>query len=67
HNALALLNSLFKNPVVDRKKAKEILNLSPKAATDLINIFHERGYLKEMTGNERYQVFLFEPYVNLFE
>ncbi|MEZ5344847.1 MAG: Fic family protein [Pyrinomonadaceae bacterium] len=67
HNALVLLNSLFRNPVVDRKKAQEILNLSPKAANDLVNIFHERGYLKEMTGNERYQVFLFEPYIELFE
>jgi Fic family protein len=67
HNAFILLNALFKNPAVTKKDAQEICNLSKKAANDLVNIFNEQGYLREITGNQRNQVFLFDPYIKLFD
>lgn len=67
HSALILLNELFKNPVVNKTDTQAICNLSKKAASDLINIFTEHGYLREMTGNQRNQVFIFDSYIRLFE
>lgn len=67
HTALILLNGLFRNPSVTKTEAQMICSLSRKAASDLVNIFNERGYLREITGNQRSQVFLFDPYIKLFE
>ena len=67
HNALILLASLFENPVIDRNDAQEICSLSKKAASDLVNIFRDHGYLREMTGKSRNQLFLFDPYIKLFK
>lgn len=66
HTALNLLNELIRNPMVTKTEAQRICSLSKKAASDLVNIFHERGYLREITGNQRNQVFLFDPYIKLF-
>lgn len=67
HSALMLLTSLFKNPVIDKSDAIEICGLSRGAANDLVNIFSDRGYLHEMTGKSRNQIFLFDPYIKLFK
>jgi Fic family protein len=67
HTALILLNELFRHPAVTKTRAQEICRLSKKAAGDLVNIFNERGYLREITGNQRNQVFLFDPYIKLFD
>lgn len=67
HSALILLNSLFKNPAITRTEAQEICSLSKKAANELVNIFSERYYLREITGKSRNQIFLFDPYIKLFE
>jgi len=66
HSALILLNGLFRNPSLTKTDAQRICSLSKKAANDLVNIFQERGYLREITGNQRNQVFLFDPYIKLF-
>lgn len=66
-SATILSNELFKRPVVTRSEVQEICDLSPKAAGDLVNIFCEHGLLREITGNARNQVFLFDRYTKLFE
>jgi Fic family protein len=66
HNALNLLTHLFKNPAINVKQAEAICKLSPKAANDLISFFVERGILVERSGQIRYRVFVFEPYIKLF-
>ncbi len=66
HSALILLNGLFRNPSLTKTDAQRVCSLSKKAANDLVNIFQERGYLREITGNQRNQVFLFDPYIKLF-
>ncbi|MGE3468058.1 MAG: Fic family protein [Pyrinomonadaceae bacterium] len=66
-SGLILLDALFHDPVVTKAEVSDICQLSKKAASDLTNIFTELGYFREITGNVRNQVFLFDPYVRLFD
>ncbi len=67
HNALNLLNHLFKNPTINVKQTEAICKLSPKAANDLISFFVEQDILVESSGQMRYRFFVFEPYLRLFK
>ena len=66
HTAFTLLTHLFRNPAINVKQAAEICNISTKAANDLITFFEEQGILIESSGQIRYRVFVFEPYLRLF-
>lgn len=65
-SASSLLGGLFRHPVVSKSDVEKMIGLSKKATSDLVNTFAERGYLREVTGNQRNQLFLFDPYVKLF-
>jgi Fic family protein len=62
-----LLEHLFKLPALQVKDVENILELSPKAANDLVDKFIELKILKEITGNRRNRLFVFSEYFNLFE
>jgi Fic family protein len=64
--ALELLYSLFKNPVITVKQAQEATGLSAKAANELVAAFAEQGILVETTGFQRNRVFAFSEYIALF-
>ncbi len=64
--ALALYHELFKSPVMTSKEVQAVTVLSPKAVNDLINVFLERGILRESTGYQRNRIFVFNEYVKLF-
>lgn len=66
HSAVALLQQLFQNPIINIHKVKDICKLSYKAANDLVTDFVGVDILKEMTGQSRNRVFIFEQYLNLF-
>lgn len=66
-NAAIVLQYLFKRPILNVQKAKELTGLSFKAANELINDFVEASILKEATGQTRNRIFVFEKYVSLFE
>ena len=66
-SALKLLHKLFTHPVVSVKSSQEYTSLSKKAAGDLIESFEKAGILKEQTGFGRNRVFIFSPYLDLFE
>lgn len=66
-NANILLQQLFKNPVIHVRQAQQLLGLSYKSANDLITNFVDAGILKEITGQSRNRVFVFEDYLNLFK
>jgi Fic family protein len=66
HSALALLQYLFRHPVVSKTEVQTICGLSKKASAELVNSFVDRRYLQEVTGNVRKQVFLFHRYTDLF-
>ncbi|HMQ07353.1 MAG TPA: Fic family protein [Saprospiraceae bacterium] len=65
-NASILLNALFKKPVIHVNEAQTLLGVSYKAANDLISEMEQSGLLKEMTGQSRNRVFLFDKYLKLF-
>jgi Fic family protein len=64
--AVLLLQRLFERPTITVNQAKELLQVSFKSANDLINEFVRIGILKEMTGQNRNRVFVFEEYLALF-
>lgn len=65
-NARKILNTLYLNPVIDRKKLAEITEIKPSTLKDNINMFVKAGILVETTGLSRNQIFKFEKYINLF-
>ena len=65
-SATALLNHLFKKPVVRVNEVKELAQSTYKTANDLVTDFVHAGILKEMTGYERNRIFVFEEYLKLF-
>jgi len=67
NSALVLVNSLFKEPVITIERAAKVCNLSFKATNDLVSVMQEHKYLNEMTGQGRNRIFIFEPYINVFE
>ncbi|MDQ3142305.1 MAG: Fic family protein [Bacteroidota bacterium] len=66
NRASILLNYLFKKPVVHVNQVKEITDLSYKSANDLVSDFIKANILKEMTGQRRNRVFVFDKYLKLF-
>jgi len=67
NSALKLMRELFKNPVTTVEQAAKTCNLSFKAANDLIGLLNKRHYLMELTGQSRNRIFIFEPYLKIFE
>ena len=65
-NAGILLNALFKKPVIHVNEAQKLLDVSYKATNDLISDMVQNKLLKEMTGQSRNRVFLFDEYLKLF-
>jgi len=65
--AMAFLYHLFGAPVVNIKQVGTAMELSPKAASDLVKAFVEHGILKEITGYQRNRIFVFEEYLRLFD
>lgn len=66
-SGLALLQYLFSKPVIKVKDVEKTVELSPKAANDLIQQFVKLGILKEITGYQRNRVFVFNDYIKMFE
>lgn len=66
NSASKLLTALFKEPIVTIDQAAKICKLSYKAANDLVIKMQESKYLKEITGQSRNRIFIFEPYLNIF-
>ncbi len=67
HSSLTLLHALFKYPVTTIEKARTTCGLSYKAANDLVALMHKKHYLTEMTGQSRNRIFIFEPYIKIFD
>jgi len=57
---------LFQNPVIKIKDVQRVCDLSVKASGDLVKAFVEKKLLAEVTGQTRYQIFTFKPYLDLF-
>jgi Fic family protein len=66
HSAIILLQYLFKKPVIQVNQVKDITNCTFKTANDLVTQFLGAGILREMTGQRRNRVFVFDEYLKLF-
>jgi Fic family protein len=66
NSANLLLQGLLVKPIVDVKQVQAITGSSYKASNDLVKDFIDVGFLKEMTGQSRNRLFVFESYLNLF-
>ena len=64
--AQALLDALYRNPIIDAKGVCEAAGVSPASAYKLIAEFERLGILREMTGAKRSRLFLFDEYFRLF-
>ena len=65
-NAHKLINRLYSNPIITIREVCDLLNLSKTAAIKMVNDFERLNLLNEMTGNQRYRIYLFKRYYELF-
>lgn len=65
-NALALLNNLYQNPIIDAAGAASALNIAPASAYSLLSKMEQVGILKEFTGSKRGKKYMLYEYLNLY-
>ncbi len=66
-HALTLLSDMFRRPVIDVKRAAEIMGTSFATANGVVSKMEGIGILRETTGQRRFRKYRYEPYVELFE
>ena len=65
-DARILLDALYKKPIISPSETIALINKTPQTAYNLISDLEREGILKEITGAQRNKLYLFEPYINLF-
>lgn len=66
-HAIQLHNHLLQQPVVFVKDVQNVCKLSPKAASDLVSVYVEHKFLRELTGGQRNRLFIYDEYLGLFD
>lgn len=61
-----VLESLYRDPIIDAARIGKIAKLSPASAYKLVADLERLGVLKEITGGKRGRTYTFESYVRLF-
>lgn len=65
-NGLRILESLYRSPFVSVSQVRERLGVTFESARGLVQRFVDADLLVEITGQERYRVYQYAPYVRLF-
>lgn len=65
-NAKKVLDVLYDEPIISRKKILEKIDIKPTTLNVTINSLQERQVIQETTGYNRNQVFAFQKYIDLF-
>lgn len=65
-NARKVLDVLYDEPVISRKKILEKIDIKPTTLNVTVNSLQERQIIQETTGYSRNQVFAFQKYIDLF-
>jgi len=65
-NARALLEQLFRQPVVSAKLVEALVAVSQPTASALVRDLEDIGILRERTGKRRNRLFAYQPYLDLF-
>ena len=65
-NAKKVIDVLYNEPIINRKKLMEITNIKPSTLKDTVNVLLEKNIIVETTGYSRNQIFAFQKYIDLF-
>lgn len=65
-NGLTVLETLFRTPIMTIGQVQKKLGITYPPANALVQRFVDAGILFEVTGQERYRVYQYSPYINLF-
>ena len=65
-NAKKVIDVLYNEPIINRKKLMETTNIRPSTIKDTVNVLLENNIIVETTGYSRNQVFAFQKYIDLF-
>lgn len=65
-NALRVMESLYKTPFTSTKAIQRLLRITFPPASNLIQKMVEADMLVEVTGQDRYRIYQYRPYVSLF-
>jgi Fic family protein len=65
-NGLKVLESLYKTPFTTTKMIQDLLGITFPPANNLIKKMVAGDLLTEVTGQDRYRVYQYRPYVSLF-
>jgi len=66
-NAQKLMRHLYAHPVIDVRRACDLLETTANTASALIRDLVKYGVLVEITGQHRNRLFLFDEYIKLFK
>lgn len=66
-NAIVLLHALFRNPLITIDQASNICGVTYKAANDLVKRMQNDNIVRELTGQIRNRMFVFDAYLSLFD
>ncbi|MEZ4522735.1 MAG: Fic family protein [Thermomicrobiales bacterium] len=65
-NAYLLLDHLFSTPVMNARRAEQLLEVSYPTANRLLGQITELGILQEITGRDRDRLYRYDQYLDLF-
>lgn len=65
-NARLALNLLYRKPMIAAADLEQSLGITHPTANALLKDFIRLDILREITGSERYRLYVFETYLNLF-
>lgn len=65
-NAKKVLEILYDEPAINRKKLSELTGIKESTIKNIVNNFVDRGIIIETTGYSRNQIFKFQKYTDLF-
>lgn len=66
HQAMALLDEMFKRPIINAKAVQTMLGISQPTASGLVRDLESLDILTEVTGRQRFRVFAYREYLALF-
>lgn len=64
---LALIDHLFKHPIMDARTAEKLLGMTYATANNALSTLENAGLLVETTGRKRNRMFRFQGYLQLFD
>ena len=65
-NAKKVIDVLYNEPVINRKKLIELTGMKSSTLKDTINALLKNNIIEETTGYSRNQIFAFQNYIDLF-